>query len=136
MTVPQGVTPSDLGPGSLSETGQGLESLRRLGKRLGPYAPLLSLIALCVLLALLSPRFLSLRNFVGIANEAAPLLAIAMGTTFVIILGGIDLSVEGIVAVCGVTIVLLAKNDLNGNDYGWLGVAAALLLTGAMGFVN
>lgn len=136
MSVPQGVTPTDLGPGSFAETGRGLESLRRLSKRLGPYAPLISLIVLCALLTLLSPRFLSLRNFVGIANEAAPLLAIAMGTTFVIILGGIDLSVEGIIAVSGVTIVLLAKNDLNGNDYGWLGVLVALLLASAMGFVN
>jgi ribose transport system permease protein len=108
----------------------------RRGKQLGPWASLISLIVLCLLLALLSPQFLTLRNFVGIANEAAPILVIAMGTTFVIILGSIDLSVEGIVAVSGVTIVLLARNDFNANDYGWLSVLAALLLASSMGFVN
>lgn len=135
MSTPQGATPSDLSPGSVSPS-RDLERLRYLGKRLGPWAPLLSLLALCLLLALLSPRFLTLRNFIGIANEAAPILVIAMGTTFVIILGSIDLSVEGIVAVTGVAIVLLARNDFNANDYGWLGVLLSILLASGMGFVN
>lgn len=121
---------------TVEPTHRNLERLQRLGKQLGPWAPLLSLIALCLLLSLLSPQFLTIRNFIGIANEAAPILVIAMGTTFVIILGSIDLSVEGIVAVSGVTIALLTRNDLNTNDYGWLGVLAAILLASGMGFLN
>ncbi len=132
MTTPQGATPTELRPSSRRE----LDNIVRFGKRLGQWAPLISLIALCLLMSLLSPRFLTLRNFVGIANEAAPILVIALGTTFVIILGGIDLSVEGIVAVSGVLVVLLARNDFNSNDYGWLGVLVAILIAGVMGFLN
>lgn len=128
--------PTEISPGAINPAISDRERLLRLGKRAGQWAPLLSLIVLCLLLGVLSPQFLSLRNFIGIANEAAPILVIAMGTTFVIILGSIDLSVEGIVAVAGVTIVLLARNDFNTNDYGWLSVVAALLLAGGMGFVN
>ncbi len=131
MTTPQGVTPTELRSARRER-----DNLVRFGKRLGQWAPLLSLIALCLLLSLLSPRFFTLRNFVGIANEAAPILVIALGTTFVIILGGIDLSVEGIVAVSGVLVVLLARNDFNSNDYGWLGVLVAILIAGVMGFLN
>ena len=131
MTTPQGVTPTELRPARRER-----DNLVRFGKRLGQWAPLLSLIALCLLLSLLSPRFLTWRNFVGIANEAAPILVIALGTTFVIILGGIDLSVEGIVAVSGVLVVLLARNDFNSNDFGWLGVLIAILVAGVMGFLN
>src|SRR5512144_1213703 len=111
MSVPQGTLPSDLT--AARPWRRELDSLWQVGKRLGPYAPLISLIGLGLLLSLLSPRFLTLRNFVGIANEAAPILVLAMGTTFVIILGSIDLSVEGIVAVSAVIVVLLVRNDLN-----------------------
>lgn len=134
MSAPPGVTPTDFSSGSMSQFRR--DFVLRLGKQIGPWAPLISLFALCFLLALLSPQFLTFRNFVGIANEAAPILVIAMGTTFVIILGSIDLSVEGIVAVTGVSIVLLARNDFNTNDYGWLGVLLAILLASALGFVN
>ena len=136
MSAPRGTTPAELSASSVSSSRPDGENLRRLRKQIGPWAPLLSLIALCLILGLLSPRFLTLKNFVGIANEAAPILALAMGTTFVIILGGIDLSVEGIIAVAGVTIVLLARNDFNQNNYGWLGVMVAIFLASAMGFLN
>ncbi len=134
MSVPQGTTPSDLT--SASPWRRELESLWQFGKRLGPWAPLISLIGLCILLSLLRPQFFSVGSFVRMANEAAPILVLAMGTTFVIILGSIDLSVEGIVAVSAVIVVLLVRNDLNTNNYGWLAVLAAVLAAGAMGFVN
>lgn len=136
MSVPQGTTPSDLNASAPTSIQRELARLGRLGKRLGPWAPLITLIGLCVLLGLLSPRFLTLRNFVGILNEAAPILVLAMGTTFVIILGGIDLSVEGVVAVSAVVVVLLVRNDFNTNNFGWLGVLIAVLAAGGMGFLN
>jgi ribose transport system permease protein len=136
MSVPQGTTPAELDAAASGPFRRELNSLRQAGKRLGPYAPLLSLIVLSLLFALLSPRFFSLRNFVGIANEAAPILVLGMGLTFVIILGSIDLSVEGVLALSGVIIAQLVRNDFNRNNYGWLGVLAAVLIAGAMGFLN
>lgn len=136
MSSPQGVTPTGLGSSALIQARSDRERLLYWGKRLAQWAPLLALLALCLLIGLLSPQFFTIRNFIGIANEAAPILVIAMGTAFVIILGSIDLSVEGIVAVSGVTVVLLARNDFNNNDYGWLSVLAAVLLACTMGFLN
>lgn len=136
MSTPQGAMPTGLSPGEMSRAKSDRETLAHWGKRLTQWAPLLALLTLCILLGLLSPQFFTVRNFIGIANEAAPILAIALGTTFVIILGSIDLSVEGIVAVAGVVVVLLARNDFNTNDYGWLSVLAALLLASGMGFLN
>ena len=44
---------------------------RRLLRRLGPFAPVLVLVALCILVSLVNPNFLSARNLVRIANTAA-----------------------------------------------------------------
>ena len=59
-----------------------------------------------------------------------------MGMTFVILIGSIDLSVEGAVSVSAMVLVLLAANDANSNDYGWLAVLAAIAASDVMGFMN
>ena len=42
--------------------------------------------------------------------------------TFIIVLGSIDLSVEGVLAIGAVLISLLVKNNSNHSDLGWFGV--------------
>lgn len=96
-------------------------------------APLFVLIGLCALIALANPAFLELRNLVRIANSAAVPLTLAMGLTFIILLGSIDLSIEGAVSVAAMVLVLLAANDSNGNDLGWIAMAAAIAASTAMG---
>ena len=100
------------------------------------FAPLAVLIALSVLIAIANPHFLDTRNLIRIANSAAVPLTVAMGLTFIILMGSIDLSVEGTLAVAAMTVVLLASNDANGNDWGWWGVLAALAAATAMGLAN
>ena len=104
------------------------------GRLLRGLAPLFVLVGLCVLLAIANPNFIEPRNLVRIANSAAVPLTLAMGTTFVILLGSIDLSVEGAVAIAAMALVLLAGNDANGNDFGWLAALAAVGAAGLMGF--
>ena len=58
-------------------------------------APILVLILLCVLIGILNHNFFSFRNFIRIANGASIPLILGIGVTFVIIMGSIDLSVEG-----------------------------------------
>lgn len=65
------------------------------------WAPLLVLIALLVVFSAINPNFLSLRNFGRIAISATPALMVAIGVTF-IIMGSIDLSMEGTISVCAV----------------------------------
>jgi ribose/xylose/arabinose/galactoside ABC-type transport system permease subunit len=55
--------------------------------------PLIALIALIAYLSIASPKFGSHANFMNIGRQTAPLAMIAIGQTFVILTGGIDLSV-------------------------------------------
>ena len=60
--------------------------------------PLITLVALCVVTALLTPRFLSPLNLTNILVQSSIMAVIAIGMTFVIIGGGFDLSVGSTVA--------------------------------------
>jgi ribose transport system permease protein len=71
----------------------------RLLRGLLPYA---GLIALSVALFLLTDRFLTAENLSDVARRVSIINIIAVGMTFVILTGGIDLSVGSIVAVAGV----------------------------------
>jgi ribose transport system permease protein len=109
----------------------------RLRARLGGLAPLLVLVALCILLGALSPSFFTLRNLVwGVANQAAIPLILSMGATFIIIMGSIDLSIEGVLCVGAMIVALLCSNDANSNHFGWWGPILALLACAALGLLN
>jgi ribose transport system permease protein len=105
-------------------------------QRLRSYAPLIVLIVLCILITIANPNFIELRNLVRIANSAAVPLTLAMGLTFIILLGSIDLSVEGSLSIAAMVVVLLATNDANSNQYGWFAVIAAIAASTVMGFVS
>ena len=51
---------------------------------------------------LLDSRFFSIRNAARVAMAAVPALMVALGVTFIILMGSIDLSMEGTVSVCAV----------------------------------
>jgi len=100
------------------------------------WGPLLTLILLCIVIALLSPSFLSERNFRAIAKQASMLLIVAMGPTFVILMGCIDLSIEGVMAVGCVFAGILVLNDRTSMNLGILGMLIAVLICTFMGFLN
>ncbi|MDR1389110.1 MAG: ribose ABC transporter permease [Treponema sp.] len=62
---------------------------------------LVALVLLCVIMSILSPRFFMLANFKNIFVQISIISIIAVGMTFVILTGGIDLSVGSTVAFCG-----------------------------------
>jgi ribose transport system permease protein len=64
-------------------------------------APLITLLVLCVVMALLTGRFLSPLNLTNILVQSSFMAVIAMGMTFVIVGGGFDLSVGSTVALSG-----------------------------------
>ena len=105
-------------------------------RRLRPFAPFFALIVLSLLIGALNPRFFEFNNVVRIANSAAIPLVLALGETFVIILGSVDLSVEGVLAVGAVVISLLVRNDSNANALGWTGAALAIATCAAIGCLN
>lgn len=63
-------------------------------------------VGLCVLLAVLTPHFLTVTNLVNVAQQTVINAVIAVGLTYVIISGGIDLSVGSVLAFAGVVLAL------------------------------
>jgi len=118
--------------------GSGSPALRRklLSRRLISAGPPLALVALWVVFGALNNKFLSASNMRGIADQTAILLVLAVGMTFVILLGGIDLSVEGVMATSSLVVALLAANDRNSNDFGMLAVLAGVAVGALFGLVN
>jgi ribose transport system permease protein len=60
---------------------------------------LLVLLALAALFGSLSDRFLTLRSLTTVANQIPDLAVVAIGMTFVLVVGGIDLSVGSVLAL-------------------------------------
>lgn len=71
-------------------------------ERLKRLLPLASLVLLSAYFAIKSPTFGTLENGFAVANQYAYLLIIGLGATFVILAGGIDLSVGSVLALSGV----------------------------------
>ena len=94
--------------------------MRRLPSWAGPG---LAALAACAIFAVLSPHFLTAANLLNVSLQASITAIIAAGMTYVILTGGIDLSVGSVVAVAGIvaTGVLRAA----GGSYGAIALGAA-----------
>lgn len=74
------------------------------------YAIVLAFVVLLAVMSLASPHFLSSYNLLNVVRQAAPIIMIGIGMTFVMATGGIDLSVGSTVALISVlTADLLAR---------------------------
>jgi ribose transport system permease protein len=100
------------------------------------WAPVAVLLALCLLVSLFNGNFLSLSNFIRLLSSASIPLVLCMGATFIILMGSIDLSVEGTVALTAVLVSLLVANDITGRDWGLWAVPPAIAVGGLMGLLN
>jgi ribose transport system permease protein len=63
-------------------------------------------------------------------------LVLGLGATFVILMGSIDLSVEGVLALGAVLTCMLVANGANANDLGLVGIAIVLATGAGIGFIN
>jgi ribose transport system permease protein len=99
---------------------------------------LLILIALIVVFSASSfNQFFAVANARNIATDAAVLLVLATGLTYVVITAGIDLSVGAVLVFSGVVAAKL-MNAVGGNGWGTIvvGLVAAVLAGCAWGIVN
>lgn len=71
---------------------------------------LIALLILCVVLTFASGSFLTASNLLNVSQQISTNFLIAIGMTFIILLGGIDLSVGSIIAVTGLMMGLMMKN--------------------------
>ena len=104
--------------------------------------PLIALIALIAYLSFASPKFATHTHFANIGRQTAPLAILAIGQTFAILTGGIDLSVAAIAAFASATTAVLMTSPLVlfGVDLGYLPVpvclAAGLMVGLLAGLLN
>lgn len=88
---------------------------------------LIGFVALFIVFSILSPSFLTQYNLINIARQSSINMILAVGMTFVILTGGIDLSVGGIAALAGTLVAgVLSKGT---------SLPLALLLGLAVGLV-
>lgn len=99
--------------------------------------PLIALILLMAYLSFATPNFLTVDNLSNVARQTAFVAIIAIGQTFVILTGGIDLSVAAIAALAGsVTAVLLTQPlVIFGMDFGLVHPAIAVLVGLSVGVI-
>jgi ribose transport system permease protein len=90
------------------------------------------LIILGVVFELMSGRFMSFQNLSIVAQQASINTVLAAGMTFVILTGGIDLSVGSILAAAAMVAILGSLIP----EWGMLGIPAALLVGLGLGLVN
>lgn len=86
----------------MANSGATTQDKRKLGEFFslgGATGPLIGLLVLCAFLTLATDSFFSVRNFLNILDQVTVIGIIAVGMTFVILLGGIDLSVGSVLAL-------------------------------------
>ncbi|MEG4498776.1 ribose ABC transporter permease [Microcoleus sp. F10-C6] len=90
------------------------------------------LVGICIIFSLVTPNFLSVGNLINVIRQASINIVLATGMTFVILTGGIDLSVGSILGVTAVVGVLVSLVP----GLGWFAVPAALIAGVFLGLLN
>src|SRR3712207_462282 len=135
-----------------TETGAvtGTAALERQRRRIDPiellgrFAPIIFLIVLAVVFSIQEPNFATERNFWFLLRQNFVYGILAVGMTFVILTGGIDLSVGSVLAFAGLVAAAVAKGsnwrdvgnpDAGGVDVLW-GALAALGVGAGAGIIH
>ncbi|SHK57690.1 ABC transporter permease [Desulforamulus aeronauticus] len=103
-----------------------------IGQLIGKYNLLVLLFAFIAIAGFLSPKFLTLQNFLNLLQQSSVTGIMAIGMTFVIIVAGIDLSVGSVAAISGMVVAILITA-------GWgipLSIVAALAAGALLGWIN
>jgi len=95
---------------------------------IGSLPAVLGLVSLVAVFGAMSEYFLTNRNFANLLTQAAPVMVIAMGLVFVLLLGEIDLAAGYASGVCGAVLVLLVTN----HGWSWYTALAASIAVGAL----
>ena len=105
-----------------------------MGKRLSGYAvPLMILILLAIVLSLVTSSFFTYENIFNLARSTAVYGIVAIAMTFVIITGGIDLSVGPNVGLAGMIVALLI---VQAGMNMWLAMIVGVIACALVGFFN
>ena len=96
------------------------------------YKSLIGLVLLCIVITIVTPNFLSVSNITNVFTQVSVNAIIAIGMTFVILTGGIDLSVGSTLAISGAVGASIVKST--GNVF--LAIIVAAVIGIAVGLIN
>lgn len=123
---------SQISTGAAGAKSSADERRRRMHAVIRTVGMLPMLILICIIFAALSGRFLTLQNLSIVMQQAAINTVLASGMTFVILTGGIDLSVGSILAASAMVAVMASLLP----DIGMIGIPAALAIGLVFGLAN
>ena len=98
-------------------------------RQIGTFA---GLVALCLVLWAATPHFLTVSNLLNVLEQTSINAIVAVGMTYVIISGGIDLSVGSVLAVSGIALALALESSVPAPA----AIALALATGTACGLAN
>lgn len=73
-------------------------------------APIITLLAMMLFVGVATPEFFTIDSMIVLATSTATLFVLAAGQTFVIMVGGIDLSIQAIASMCSVILAITLPN--------------------------
>jgi ribose transport system permease protein len=98
------------------------------------------IVSLAIVLAIFaigtSGLSLTPKNLQTILSLAGIPLILCLGIHQVVLIGGMDLSTEGVISLCAVISGFLLKNPFTKADYGLWVIPIAILIGGGAGFIN
>lgn len=103
-------------------------------QRLKPHFPWITLLVLIALVGVFDPSFLRPSNLLGLAGDIVPMFIMALGLTFAIYIGGIDLSAQSMANM--ITVVASAYLAAMGAWVAVLCIAAGFMFGAVSGFVT
>jgi ribose transport system permease protein len=103
--------------------GLGTERIRQM-------MPIATLVAMMMVVGAVTPEFLTPQSLIVLAADTATLFVMATGVTFVIMLGGIDLSIQAVASLASVIVALSIA------EFGYLSFPLAVLAGAVIGLCS
>ncbi len=111
---------------------------RNYRQTISRFQSLIALFILCLVVSLLSDKFLTATNIWNVMRQISVNICISVGMTLVVLTAGIDLSVGSVLALCGAVTAGLLKNGIEVPSsnlfigFTIFGAMVAGLLTGSL----
>jgi ribose transport system permease protein/putative xylitol transport system permease protein len=116
-----------------SQSGASSDTMKALGTLLARQGILVAFIVFMIGFTLWNPRFIEVDNVFGVIRSSAILGVMALGVTFVVIGGNLDLSVGSMLSFSAIVVLDLHENPAFGPS---LAIPAMFAMTLGLGAIN
>lgn len=119
--------------GNLNESVTGIKKGNIILQKLMQHGIYFLLAFACIIMACMSDKFLSASNLINVFLQTSILGVLAIGQTFVICTGGIDISVGSLIAMCSAAGIGIIKFY---NAPWWSGMIVMIIVGAIFGIIN